>query len=107
MINILKFRVVAKNEKESGLEAYTRYGINALPFIKKAEARLIWRGKLVNTVIGDSSDQAHVVMLVRYPTIMHFVRMATDPEYIKVSKDRSIALEFGGLWACEEDYSSL
>lgn len=107
MINILKYRDVAKNGTESGLEAYARYGLNALPFLKTVGARLLWRGKVVTTVIGDSEDQAHVVLLVRYPSIAHFVKMTSDPDYIKVSKDRSIALEFGGLWACEEEYSSI
>lgn len=107
MINILKFKAIASNNKESGLEAYTRYGMHALPFLKKANARLLWRGNVVHTLIGDSSDQAHVVLLVRYPTITHFINMTSDPDYIKVAEDRTTALEFGGLWACEEEYSAL
>lgn len=104
MINILKFRETTTEGKESGYEAYTRYGLNTLPFLKKAQGQLIWRGKIVSTLIGDSSDQAHVVLIIKYPTLQHFIDMTSDPEYVKISKDRTIALEFGGLWACEEEY---
>ncbi len=29
--------------------------------------------------------------------------MITDNEYRKISKDRTISIEYGGLWACEEE----
>lgn len=107
MINILKFKMKTDAGNESGLEAYTRYGMNTLPFMKKAQAKLLWKGKVVNTLIGDAEDQAHVVLIVQYPTLQHFIDMTSDPEYVKVSQDRTIALEFGGLWACEEEYSAV
>ena len=35
MINILKFRRKTEAGNETGVEAYTRYGLNTLPFMKK------------------------------------------------------------------------
>ncbi len=104
MINVLKFKGKTGNGNETGVEAYTRYGLNTLPFMKKHGAKLIWRGQVKGTLIGDDQDQAHVVMLVKYPTLQNFIDMTSDPEYVKVSKDRTIALEYGGLWASEEEY---
>lgn len=104
MINILKFRGLTEAGNETGAEAYARYGQNALTFMKKHSAKLLWRGKLNSTLIGDAEDQAHVILLVQYPTLQHFIDMTSNPEYVKISKDRTIALEYGGLWACEEEY---
>ena len=107
MINILKFRHKASEGDETGMEAYERYGKNAIVHMKKHSAKLLWRGKVNSTLIGDSEDQAHVILLVQYPTLQHFIDMTSNPEYVKISKDRTIALEYGGLWACEEEYSAL
>jgi len=107
MINILKYREKARKGNESGVSAYERYGQNVIPFMKKVGAQLLWRGKVNSTLIGDSKEQPDTILLVRYPTLQHFIDMTSDPEYVKVSEDRSIALEYGGLWACEEEYSSL
>lgn len=104
MVNILKFKAKTGSGNETGIEAYTRYGLNTLPFMKKHGAKLIWRGRVNSTLIGDNQDQAHVVMLVKYPALQNFIDMTSDPEYVKISKDRTIALEYGGLWACEEEY---
>ena len=104
MINILKFRRKTEAGNETGVEAYMRYGLNTLPFMKKHGAQLIWRGQVKSTLIGDDQDQAHVVLLVKYPALQNFIDLTSDPEYVKISKDRTIALEYGGLWACEEEY---
>ena len=57
-----------------------------------------------STALTNIQDQAHVVLLVKYPALQNFIDMTSDPEYVKISKDRTIALEYGGLWACEEEY---
>jgi hypothetical protein len=41
------------------------------------------------------------VFLVEYPTVNHFFAMVSNPEYRKIAGDRSIALEYGGLIACQ------
>ena len=101
MLNILKFKAQTDNTNETGLEAYQRYINNATPFVEKAGAKLIWRGQVHNTVIGNSDNQPHLVFLVEYPSVDHFFAMVANPEYQKIGNDRSIALEFGGLMACQ------
>ncbi len=100
MLNILKFKAKT-GTNETGQEVYERYLKNASPFVEKAGAKLIWKGQVHNTVIGDSDQQPHVVFLVEYPTVNHFFAMVSNPEYQKIAGDRSIALEYGGLIACQ------
>lgn len=107
MINILKYREMASKGNKSGISTYERYGQNVIPFMKKVGAQLLWRGKVNSTLIGDSKEQPDNILLVRYPTLQHFIDMTSDPEYVKISEDRYIALEYGGLWACEEEFSAI
>lgn len=100
MLNILKFKAQTSTT-ETGQEAYARYFKNASPFVEKASAKLIWKGKVHSTVIGDSDNQPHIVFLVEYPTVNHFFAMVSNPDYQKIAGDRSIALEYGGLIACQ------
>jgi uncharacterized protein (DUF1330 family) len=104
MINILRFKEKTGNGAETGVEAYERYGQNVIPFLKKVGGKLIWRGRVNNTLIGDSNGQPHIVLLVEYPSIQKFIEMSTDPEYLKITKDRTISLEYGGLMASTTEY---
>ncbi len=101
MTNIIKFKDITENGNETGQQAYMRYFKNVQPFILKANAKLIWKGTVVSTVIGDSKDQPNMILIVEYPSVDHFLQMATNPEYQKVAIDRTIALEYGGLIACK------
>jgi uncharacterized protein (DUF1330 family) len=76
-----------------------RYFQNMQPLLAKANAKIVWSGYVQNTVIGDSSNQPDMVAIVEYPSVQHFVAMATSPEYQAVKNDREIALTYGGLMA--------
>ncbi len=101
MINIIKFKKVTENGNETGKEAYARYFRNAQAFVAASNAKLIWKGAVATTVIGDTENQPDMVFLVEYPTVDHFLKMVADPAYQKISNDRTIALEYGGLIACQ------
>ena len=101
MVNIIKFKETTENGNETGQEAYARYFKNVQPFVAKAKATLIWKGAVATTVIGDSKDQPNMIFLVEYPSVNHFLEMVSNPEYQKVANDRTIALEYGGLIACQ------
>jgi len=100
MVNILKFKEKTATINETGLEAYTRYMQNVQPFIAQAQATLVWKGNVFSTIIGDATNQPDVIMLVAYPSVLHFLKMAQNTDYQKVAQDRTIALEYGGLIAC-------
>lgn len=101
MINIIKFKKVTENGNETGKEAYARYFRNAQAFVAASNAKLIWKGAVATTVIGDTENQPDMVFLVEYPTVDHFLKMVADPAYQKIANDRTIALEYGGLIACQ------
>ena len=100
MLNVLKFKAQV-NTSETGKEVYARYLKNALPFVEQVGAKLVWKGTVYNTVIGNSENQPQLIFLVEYPTVNHFFNLIRNPEYQKIAIDRSIALEYGGLIACQ------
>jgi len=100
MLNILKFKTLTSTN-ETGQVAYARYFKNVAPFVAKAKAKLIWKGNVHTSLIGDLNNQPHLVFLVEYPSVNHFITMISNPEYQKIATDRSIALEYGGLIACK------
>lgn len=107
MINILRYKDKTGNGEETGETAYARYGQNVLPFLKKVGGRLLWRGDVNATVIGDTNAQPQVVLLVEYPSIQKFIEMSTDPAYLEIAKDRTLGLEYGGLLASSTVYNGL
>lgn len=100
MLNLLKYK------GEEGEAAYKRYSENIVPFLKKAEGRLIWKGNTIHTVIGSDEAQPDMVLLVEYPTVGHLIKMIQDPAYQEVAKDRTIGLSYGGLIACGKQYAA-
>ena len=101
MVNIIKFRDKTPDGTEAGKEAYKRYIAKAMPFVQEVGGKLIWRGKPAGTVIGDDANTPDVIFIVLYPSVDAFFQMIKNPEYQKITQDRTIALEIGDLIACE------
>lgn len=101
MVNIIKFRDKTPDGTEAGKEAYKRYIAKAMPFVQEVGGKLIWRGKPVTTVIGNDDSMPDVIFIVLYPSVDAFFQMIQNPEYQKITHDRTIALEIGDLIACE------
>ena len=97
MINILKFKEKADNGTETGKEAYLRYSKNMVALMEKANGKVVWMGNVHQTIIGDYESQPDLLLLVAYPNKESFITMCTTPEYEEISKDRKMALEYGGL----------
>ena len=101
MINILKFKKKTGIGNESGKAAYLRYFKNVQPLVAQSKAKLIWKGVVASTVVGDSKGEPDLIYLVEYPSVDHFLKLVSHPEYQNIAKDRTIALEYGGLIACK------
>lgn len=99
MMNTLKFKEKSGNADETGREAYKRYSKNMIELLAKYGGKVLWSGNVQKTVIGDSTGQPDMFLVVEYPTAQHFADMATCPEYQTLKHDRLIALEYGGLVA--------
>lgn len=104
MLNIIKFKGEIPGQNMTGEELYQRYMNNFKPFMKSTKGRLLWKGRIRNTLIGDPDDQPHIAFIVRYPNIEYFRAMIKDPAYQKITEDRTMALEYGGLIAMEEEF---
>ena len=101
MVNILRFKKKIEKLNKTGKEIYSEYYEKAKVFIAKSGAKLIWKGAVASTVIGDSTNQPDLIFLVEYPTADHFLNIVSNPAYQKIAESRNIAIEYGGLIACE------
>ena len=92
MVNLLKF-----NEKtadgESGAEVYARYSKNMQPLLEKHGAEVVFAGSCEHLLIGIEADHWHSVVVVKYPSPRHFIKMSSSEEYAAVQHDREAALE--------------
>jgi uncharacterized protein (DUF1330 family) len=93
MLNLLKFK------KDGGRDAYSRYMAGSRPFIQDIGAKVIYFGKAKELLNG--SETWDIVMLVQYPSRKAFLRMANNPEYLKVHSFREEALERAVLYATD------
>lgn len=107
MVNIVKYKARTGKGEETGAEAYARYMRNVAPVLAAAGGKVLWKGAVHATVIGESEGQPDTVLLVEYPSIQHFLGMATSPAYQAVAADRTLALEYGGLLATKTELSAM
>ena len=101
MVNIIKFRAQTEDGTESGQQAYFRYMKNVTALLEQAGGRVLWKGQTMATIIGDSADQPDMIFTVEYPSAKNFLGMINSEAYRAIAKDRTIALEYGGLIACK------
>jgi len=93
MLNLLKFK------KDGGKEAYFRYIKESGPFVESVGAKVLYFGK-ANELLNGTQDW-DIVMLVQYPSRKAFLRMANNPDYLKVHEFREAALEQAVLYATD------
>lgn len=101
MLNIIKYKAKTGNGDQTGQALYADYLKKVTSFVGKLGAKLIWKGKVASTVIGDSQNQPDIVFLVEYKSVNDFLAMIANPEYQKIARDRKMSLEYGGLIACQ------
>ena len=56
MLNLLKFKRVAKGEAGSGEDAYRRYGDTAVAMIEERGGCVLWQGRSDQILIGDPAE---------------------------------------------------
>ena len=87
MLNLLRFSEQAHYPDGvdelpcSGAEAYGRYGQAIAPLLEKSGGTPVWQGRQSHMVIGPDDKDWHLIVLVRYPSVGHFVDMVSSPEY--------------------------
>ena len=83
-------------------EAYGRYGQAIAPLLEKSGGTPVWQGRQSHMVIGPDDKDWHLIVLVRYPSVGHFVDMVSSPEYQAIVHHRSAALDDSRLIAISE-----
>src|SRR5439155_8677790 len=76
MLNLLKFK------PREGVSEYNKYGGAAVQMVEARGGKVLWMGKVDQTLIGDlDADAWDAVALVQYPSRKTFVEMTTSKEY--------------------------
>ena len=89
-----------KFKTPGGLEAYSRYGVAAIPHLERAGAIVRYAGTAPTVVIGDGERPWwDAILIVEYPTPQAFIDMVSAPRYANAHEHRIEGLERGDLIA--------
>lgn len=97
MLNLLKFK--EKVGDLSGAEQYKLYMAAATPFFQKVNAKIVFFGKPIASVIGPTEVEWDKVLIVEYANKSDFINMLTAEGY--PSEMRAKALEDSRLIVCK------
>jgi len=93
MLNLLKFKT------EGGRDSYFRYIKESAPFVEAVGAEVVYFGKPGELLQG--TEEWDLLMLVKYPSRKAFLKMANNPDYLKVHEYRAAAVERAVLYATD------
>jgi len=94
MLNLLKFK------KDGGREAYFQYIKESGRFVEGVGAKVLYFG--IPKELLQGTEDWDLLMLVQYPSRKAFLKMANNPDYIKVHDEyRKEALERAVLYATD------
>jgi len=108
MLNMLRYRERAAYREGSehtpcsGREAYLRYAKDAMRHVREVGGHMVWFGEVQMAVIGPQDEPWDEVILVQYPSRAAFMKMASNPDYLKCFEHRSAALADSRLIAMRE-----
>jgi len=107
MLNLLKYREQASYSGEtsdlSGQQAYAKYGEQAIKFVQEVGGEPIWMGSAKASLIAPKGEDWDKVLLVKYPSMSHFINMVMNPKYQAITKHRTAALANSRLIATIAD----
>lgn len=94
MLNLLKFK------KDGGRESYFQYIKESGPYVEDVGAKVLYFG--IPKELLQGTEDWDLLMLVKYPSRQAFLKMANNPDYVKVhDKYRKKALERAVLYATD------
>jgi uncharacterized protein (DUF1330 family) len=92
MLNLVRF-------KEGGRASYDEYAKAVMPFLLKVGGEPLYAGDGSTALVAEPGQAWDAVLLVRYPSRAAFLQMVSDPEYLRISKLRTAALQEAVLQA--------
>lgn len=81
MINLLKFKDLVPETQVSGKAQYKNYMKAAGSFIQKANAKLVYMGNPIASLIGPDQLEWDKLIIITYPHKAAFIDMTTDKDY--------------------------
>jgi uncharacterized protein (DUF1330 family) len=94
MLNLLKFKA------SGGSKEYGKYGDSVVQMVEKTGGKVLWLGKVDQTLIGPTDETWDAVALVQYPSRKAFIEMTSTKEYDSAHEHREGGLERTRLLAC-------
>jgi uncharacterized protein (DUF1330 family) len=101
MMNLLKFK------PREGASEYSKYGQSAVQMVEARGGKVLWMGKVDQTLIGPVDEAWDAVALVQYPSRKAFVEMTSTEEYDAAHEHRESGLERTLLLACTQRAGTL
>lgn len=92
MLNLLRF-------KEGGRPGYERYATEIRRFLDEVGARIVYVGDCSTVLVAPASHLWDAVLIVEYPTRAAFSSMVANPDYQRITRLRTAALEDAVLQA--------
>ena len=109
MLNLLRFAEQAHSgygcDGMTGEEAYRAYGTELMSMDPPFAGTPIWLGSASVDVIAPVGEHWHEVILVRYDSVRAFTDATSRPDYLKVAKKRTAALDDSRLVLTTEVFS--
>ena len=111
MLNLLKYRERANYEQArnemacSGREAYKRYAEEVFPILETYNAKMVFAGAGLATVIGPEDEAWDDVLIVEYPSHDSFLQMSNSQAYKNISFHRQAALLDSRLISTDTNFS--
>jgi len=114
MLNLMKFAPTRSNDTptagtadgdsggDSGGEGqYMDYGRAVAEMIEARGGRVVWMGRPHCTFIGGEHDDWDMAAIIEYPGKDAFIEMISNPDYAKISGNRSGGLVNSALIPCK------
>jgi uncharacterized protein (DUF1330 family) len=101
MLNLLKFK------PREGASEYNKYGESAVQMVEARGGKVLWMGKVDQTLIGPVDQAWDAIALVQYPSRKAFIEMTSTKEYNAAHEHRESGLERTLLLACTQRAGTL
>jgi uncharacterized protein (DUF1330 family) len=96
MLNLLKFA------PKSGAGEYNKYGDKVVRMVEATGGKVLWMGKVDQTLIGPVDETWDAIALVQYPSRKAFIEMTSTKDYDAAHEHRASGLERTVVLACTQ-----
>ena len=96
MLNLLKFA------PKTGAGEYNKYGDKVVRMVEATGGKVLWMGKVDQTLIGPVDETWDAIALVQYPSRKAFIEMTSTKDYDAAHEHRASGLERTLVLACTQ-----